>query len=190
VNTADENKIMRRVAGAHNFRLDGIGDLLMRAREASVFDIGCNRGHVAYEFALNGANVVHGCDIYEPGIRAAREWFADLRQIKSQFEVVDLTLGSQSLGKFGSQRYDIVVLLATYHKLKRVMTPEKLSALMRATGDRTLKWFAWRGTSEKINENEGELLAIDKDMKACGLKRVHTSYLSMQLGVAAIWQRL
>ena len=130
-------------------RLDGMGDLLSRARGASVMDIGCNRGQVGYEFYLNGAAIVHGCDNYEPGIMAAREWFVDLRSVKSQFEVVDLALGARSLAPFGAQGYDIVVMLATYHKLKRVMKADALSSLMREFANRSARYFAWRGTSDK-----------------------------------------
>jgi hypothetical protein len=53
-----------------------------------------------------------------------------------------------------------------------------------------VKWFGWRGTIEKANENEAEIVAIDRVFKGCGLKRVHTSYISKTLGVAAIWERM
>jgi 2-polyprenyl-3-methyl-5-hydroxy-6-metoxy-1,4-benzoquinol methylase len=110
-------KIMRRVAGYHDIRLDGILDLVVRARGASVFDAGCNRGLVCFEMANNGATMVHGCD-YEPSvINTARELFVDLRNVESQFEVVDLRLGSDALSPLFRPRYDIVLLLATYHKL-------------------------------------------------------------------------
>src|SRR5678810_812408 len=86
-------KIQRRVAGYHDIRMDGMTDLVIRARDKRVMDIGCNRGLVSFEMANNGAALVHGCDIYKEGIAAAREIFADLRSVRSQFEVVDLTQG-------------------------------------------------------------------------------------------------
>lgn len=182
---------MRRVAGYHDIRLDGISDLVIRARGASVFDIGCNRGLVGFEMANNGATVVHGCDNYEEGIRTARELFADLRACQSRFEVVDLTGGSDAVLKaFGDVSYDITLCLATYHKLKRIMDAEALSALMRYFGKRTSHYFGWRGTSFDTKANEDEIAALDKDMKAAGLKRIHTSYISDELGVACIWKRL
>lgn len=180
---------MRRVAGIHNIRLDGMVDLLGRARGASVFDIGCNRGMVGYEFYLNGARLVHGCDIYEDGIKTAREVFADARDCTSQFEVVDLTNGSVALNPFGHGLYDMVICLATYHKLKRIMRPDDLSDLMRHFGHRTGKYFAWRGTSDKPGENEEEMRALDGDLAAAKLKRIHTSYISSDLGMCAIWGR-
>jgi SAM-dependent methyltransferase len=181
--------VQRRVAGEFNYRLDGITDLLTRARKASVFDIGCNRGAAGYDFALNGATKVHGCDIYEQGILAAREWFADLRAVESQFEVCDLTGGPKALKRFNGNQYDITLCLATYHKLKRVMGRDDLSELMQFFGRMTKGYFGWRGTSDKANENDQEIVALDRDLGAVGLRRIHTSYISSELGVAAIWAR-
>jgi SAM-dependent methyltransferase len=186
---APEAKMMRRVVGYHDIRLDGLTDLLLRARGARVMDIGCNRGLVGFEFANNGAEAVHGCDNYENGIEVARHLFMDLRNCESRFEVIDLTQPCAFSTTFTNCRYDIVVMLATYHKLKRIMTPQALSALMRDIGERTIGYFAWRATSEKTNENEAEMAQIDRDMQACKLRRIHTSYISLTLGVAAIWGR-
>ncbi len=187
----DENKLMRRVAGHHDIRMDGITDLVIRALGATVMDIGCNRGLVGFEMANNGARSVHGCDNYAEGIETARQLFADLRNCDSQFECLDLTKGPAVFDVFGKHtQYDIVLMLATYHKLKRIMPTDALSMLMQHLGLRTLKYFGWRGTSEKKNENELEIYALDRDMKVAGLKRIHTSYISQTLGVAAIWARV
>jgi SAM-dependent methyltransferase len=182
-------KVQRRVAGSHDVRLDGMSDLLLRAAGASVFDIGCNRGMVGFEFARNGAKVVHGCDIYETGIQVAREVFADLRGVESRFEVVDLAKGTAALAPFKDQRYDVTLCLATYHKLKRVMEPDPLTKLMQHFGRWTKGYFAWRATSEKHDENDAEIAALDRDLGPVGLVRIHTSYISAELGVAAIWGR-
>jgi 2-polyprenyl-3-methyl-5-hydroxy-6-metoxy-1,4-benzoquinol methylase len=182
-------KVQRRVAGINNIRLDGMTDLVLRAKGKSVFDIGCNRGMVGYQFAEQGAALVHGCDIYDIGIQTAREVFADLRYVEARFEVVDLTQGPKALGIFNTSGYDIVLCLATYHKLKRLMPPAELTALMQHFGRWTRKYFGWRGTSDKPDENEQEIAMLDRDFRDCGLRRVHTSYLSSDLGVAAIWAR-
>lgn len=182
-------KVQRRVAGLNNVRLDGITDLVLRAKGRSVFDIGCNRGMVGYQFAEQYAAVVHGCDIYEKGIDVAREVFGDLRSVESRFEVVDLTKGPRALDIFESDGYDIVLCLAVYHKLKRVMSAGHLTELMEFFGNWTKKYFAWRGTSDKPEENEQEIKNLDKQLKPAGLKRIHTSYISNDLGVAAIWGR-
>lgn len=180
---------MRRVAGYHDVRLDGIYDLVLRARGMSVLDVGCNRGMVGWELAQNGARLVHGCDNYEEGIKFARHLFCDDRgQKDSQFEVVDLTKGASSLNVFGDGGYDLILFLATYHKLRRVMDAELLSGLVKNLGSRTLKYFAWRGT-DKRDENEAELHDLDRDLGAHKLKRIHTSWISKQIGCAAIWEK-
>jgi SAM-dependent methyltransferase len=182
-------RVQRRVAGVYNYRLDGLTDLLCRARGASVFDIGCNRGLVGYDFALNDAAKVHGCDIYKEGIETARELFADLRSVDARFEVVDLTGGPRSLAAFATQTYDITLCFATYHKLKRIMPKAELTELMQYFGRWTKGYFAWRATSDKPDENDAELDALDRDLGPVGLRRIHTSYISRELGVAAIWAR-
>lgn len=185
-----EYKLQRRVAGYHDIRMDGMTDLVMRAKDASVFDIGCNRGLVGFEMANNGAAKVHGCDIFPEGITTARELFADLRSVESKFEVVDLTGGAAAVtAAFGQEQYDIVLCLATMHKLKRVMPRDQLSGLMQHFGKRTRQYFGWRATSEKLAENDEEMAWLDSWLPPIGLKRVHTSYISRTLGVAAIWAR-
>jgi SAM-dependent methyltransferase len=181
---------MRRVGGRHSIRLDGIIDLEARARGASVLDIGCNRGLVGYQMYLNGATKIHGCDVDAACIAVCRQVFIDLRDCESRFEVVDLRGGAAALhASFGDVRYDITLMLATYHKLKRVTDGAVLSALMRHFGERTDKFFGWRGTGHEPEQNELEMAALDADLGAVGLKRVHTSYISTELGVAAIWAR-
>lgn len=180
-----EVPLMRRVQGFHDLRLDGIGDLLHRARGASVFDIGCNRGLAGFEFASNGANRVMGCDIYQDGIVAARHVFCDLRAVHHRFEVVDLTGGPEAIqkafGKDAGLKHDIVLMLATYHKLRRIMPSNKLGELVRWFGSKTEKYFAWRGYQEEIPE-------LDKHLGMEGMIRIHTSMIS-DIQPAAIWAR-
>lgn len=177
-------RLHRRVAGWHDIRLDGLTDLLLRAPGASVLDIGCNRGLVGFEFFANGAAKVHGADIYAEGIETARHLFCDLRNCESRFEVADLTRPGAL--DWCDAQYTMVVMLATYHKLKRAMKGSDLAALVGRLGGMTGRYFAWRGTSEDHAANEDEIRALDGGL---GLKRVHTSYLSRELGVAAIWER-
>lgn len=177
--------LMRRVQGFHDLRLDGIGDILFRARGASVFDIGCNRGLAGFEFAGNGADRVMGCDIYEDGIITCRHLFCDLRAVKHRFEVVDLTGGVDAMraafGPDAELSHDIVLMLATYHKLRRIMPAAALSELVRWFGSKTNRYFAWRG-------HEEELPILDDDLGRVGLKRVQTSFIS-DIQPAAIWER-
>jgi hypothetical protein len=181
----DGNRLMRRVQGYHDLRLDGIADILSRAAGAAVFDIGCNRGLAGFEFANNGATRVMGCDIYEDGIVACRHLFCDLRAVRHRFEVVDLTGGEKAMraafNKDADLSHDIVLMLATYHKLKRIMPGSALSDLMRYFGGKTAKYFAWRGYQEEIE-------MLDRDLGHVGLTRVQTSIIS-DIQPAAIWAR-
>lgn len=189
MNLIDENKLMRRVQGYHNFRLDGAADILSRAKEASVLDLGCSRGQVGHDFVNNGARILHGCDIDPEAIACARAWFKDFRRVECKHEVVDLSKPGALHATFGTQRYDIVLMVATYHKLKRVMSQKDLTELIKDIGDRTLKWFVWRGTSDKQDENEAEMRSLDRDLEPVGLRRCHTSTLSLQLHLIAVWRR-
>jgi hypothetical protein len=178
-------RLMRRVQGFHDMRLDGIADILSRANGATVFDIGCNRGLAGFEFANNGAARVMGCDNYEDGIVACRHLFCDLRSVKHRFEVVDLTGGEKAMrAAFGSDadiKHDIVLMLAVYHKLKRIMPASDLSALVKYFGGKTKRYFAWRGYQDEIK-------ALDADLGEVGLTRVQTSIIS-DIQPAAIWAR-
>lgn len=178
------NQLMRRVQGYHDIRLDGMSDILARAPGASVFDIGSNRGLVSFEFANNGAAQVFGCDIYDDGVIASRHLFADLRAVRHRFEVVDLTGGEDALRMaFGSDidiQHDIFVMLATYHKLKRIMTQDPLRRLMKFFASRTKTYFCWRGFEE-------EILELDAVFSP-HLQRIHTSLIS-DIQPCAIWKR-
>src|SRR5262252_8754013 len=114
--------IQRRCISYSAFRLDGLADLYARSHGASVLDIGCNRGWVSFDLCLHGAAVVHGLDSSEVTIATAREWFADFRSVDSRFEIVDLQGGAgaikRAFGESYRQEYDIVLMLAVYHKLR------------------------------------------------------------------------
>jgi SAM-dependent methyltransferase len=178
----DELHPQRRVVGLHDIRFDGLSDLLLRARGCSVIDVGCNRGHVAYEFAINGARLVHGCDIDAPSIQAARIWFSELPHCQSRFEVVNLEKGPASLEVFGPGGYDIVLFLGTLHKLKRVMRPELLSSLIIDLGRRAHPYLAWSGY-------QVDLQLMDRELATIGMRRVHTSYLALPDKPYAIWKK-
>jgi hypothetical protein len=190
------SRVQRRVGGPHDYRMDGLTDLLVRAQGMSVLDVGCNRGMIAHEFACHGARMVHGCDHPEAEgdtVFIARRIFADIRQVQSRFESCDLSLGPSSLAVFGNGGYDIVLLFATYHKLKRQMSSELLAELIRYLGLLTLRYFAWRGRidQETGGSSEGEADEIESAFAQSGhyrMKRVQWSVLS-EMGPAAIWRK-
>jgi SAM-dependent methyltransferase len=182
-----ERGYQRRVSGLHDFRLDGIGDLLCRARDASVLDIGCNRGMAGMDFAHNGATLVHGCDNYRRGIEVANEVFADLRSVESRFEVVDLRGGEAAIrdafAESYQQQYDFVLLLAIYHKLRRVMERDHLLGMMVNLANRCSRYIAWRGYAEEVAEFEPVLIEV-------GFRRAQYSEISETITPAGIWARV
>lgn len=179
----DEKHPVRRVMGIHEIRFDGLSDLLLRARGSSVFDVGCNRGHVAWDFAMNGARLCHGCDVDGPSIACARMWFSEHPHVESKFEVVDLIKGPQVIDSaFNHVAYDIVLLIGVQHKLKRQMKSEDLATLITHLGRMALTYFGWNGYAE-------DLAQMDAALKASGLTRVHTSELALPGRPAAIYKR-
>lgn len=175
--------VRRSGVGSHDIRWIGLNDLLLFACGASVLDVGCNRGHVGYEFARNEARLVHGCDIDAPSIIAARHWFSELPYVQSKFEVVDLTGGGAALTKaFGPEGYDIVLFIGVQHKLKRMMKPQQLDDLISDLGTRALTYLGWNGYTEDLEQ-------MDRALNKAGLKRVHTSEIPGPGRPAAIWAR-
>jgi 2-polyprenyl-3-methyl-5-hydroxy-6-metoxy-1,4-benzoquinol methylase len=179
----DETHPVRRVMGIHEIRFDGLSDLLLRAHGCSVFDVGCNRGHVGWDFAMNGASVVHGCDLHGPSIQCARLWFSEHPHVASKFEVVNLTGGPAAVNAaFGDQKYDIVLLIGVQHKLARTMTSNDLRSLIAHLGTRAATYFGWNGYQEGLQQ-------MDDALGSSGLRRVHISELALPGRPAAIWKR-
>jgi SAM-dependent methyltransferase len=169
-----DKHIQRRIINFSAFRLDGLADLLSCARGKSFFDVGCNRGAVCHDFVLAGASVVHGCDKAPDVVLTANQWFADIRSVDARFEVVDLTGGPGAIKKaFGEHyraKYDFVLFLAVYHKLRRVMPLDNLLFLVDHLAHHTGKFFVWRGADDQLPEFEPVLLKR-------GFKRVHYSII-------------
>jgi len=174
--------VQRRIINFSAFRLDGLGDLLPRAAGSSVFDVGCNRGAVCYDFVLSGAAVVHGVDngLEEDGktyvIQTARRVFADIRSVEARFEVCDLRGGAGALKKaFGNdyrKEYDFVLFLAVYHKLRRIMELPALLHLVDHLAHHCGKFFVWRGSRNELDEFEPTVIAK-------GFRRVHYSEICL-----------
>lgn len=171
------------VIGVYEDRLSGLRDLLCHARGASVLDIGTNHGLIAFEFARYGAALVHGCDIHMHGVNAAREIFTEVA-IPSRFEVVNLAEGPTALetafGQDYLSRYDIVLFLGVYHKLKEQSSDHVIAELIRYLVDRAARFFVIR--TGMIGEL-GMILAKTE------LHKVHFSALSSVVGPTEIWQR-
>jgi len=122
-----------------------------------------------------GATVLHGCDLSADAIRHANELFADYRHVEARFEVVDLVGGAGAIKKaFGDhyrKQYDITLMLAVYHKLRRVMELPALLHLVEHLAHHCGKFFVWRGAKE-ISEFEPVLINQ-------GFRRVHYSEIGL-----------
>lgn len=154
--------IQRRIISHSGFRLDGLADLFPRCQGASIFDVGCNRGHVSHDLMYYGATTLHGCDSSKEAIRHANELFADYRHVSARFEVVDLTGGPHAIkAAFGQdyrKQYDFVLMLAVYHKLRRDMPTNDLLFLVDHLAHHTGRLFVWRGSENELAEFEPVLL--------------------------------
>jgi 2-polyprenyl-3-methyl-5-hydroxy-6-metoxy-1,4-benzoquinol methylase len=173
----------RTISGTHEDRLCGLRDLLVCARGMTVLDIGMNHGLIGFELARFGAALVHGCDVHAPSVDAAREIFAELAT-PSRFEIIDLTGGAVALeSAFGNdyrQRYDIVLFLGIYHKLKEQTSMSIIADLVRHLMTRTARYFVIR--TPMIDE-------LDAIVTSKDFRKVHYSALSTVVGPLAIWQR-
>ena len=150
----------------------------------------------------HGASILHGCDNSADTIRHANELFADYRHAQHKFEVVDLTGGAAAVDKafpnrqvpggITPEKYDMVLMLAVYHKLRRVMELKDLLTLVGYFAHRCGKFFVWRGSREELGEFEPTVIAE-------GFRRVHYSeiceielpeYTETVAQPAAIWARV
>jgi len=176
----------RTVYGFHGDRLAGLRDLFQYARGLSVLDIAMNHGLVSLELARRGVSLVHGCDYHEPGVLAARAIFDEFR-IPSRFEVVDLTGGPEALqAAFGADylpRYDIVLFLGIYHKLKDQTSDAVIERLVRHLAARAARYFVVRASSSALLDELAPMLSD------AGMSKVHFSALSRVVGPLEIWQR-
>jgi len=189
----NELRARPRVCRVHDAIMDGLTDLLVRADGASVLDLGCNRGLAGYAMACNGARLVHGVDLAPDAVEIAKGLFADLVDCRGEFVVGDLTRGIECLAPFGNGQYDIIMMLATYHKIARPpskpyvelgargMDASELSDFITALGNRTTHYFAFRDKLEFFPQ-------IEQAMAKAGLRSVHRNEMS-QMGATGIWQR-
>jgi 2-polyprenyl-3-methyl-5-hydroxy-6-metoxy-1,4-benzoquinol methylase len=172
-----------RTTGYLEDRLSGLRELLRFAAGSTILDAGTNRGLVAPEFARRGAVLVHGCDLYGPGIEIAREIFKEV-DVSAHFEIVDLSCGPSALeAAFGADyrpRYDIVLFLGVYQHLRNQMPLGELRNLVRHLAGKTRRFFAYRTTP---------FAELEEALAQTGLTKVHFSQINRACGPCGIWER-
>jgi hypothetical protein len=153
--------LQRRVAGYHDFRMDGMTDLVLRAQGKSS---STSAATAAWSASNSPATAPNGAWLRQLRARHPGRARSVRRSAQGRQPVRDRRPDRRRGGAeaFGAKKYDITLCLATYHKLKRIMEPAELSALMQHFGKATKGYFAWRGTSDKPDENEQELYALDR----------------------------
>lgn len=136
------------------FQRVGFADLYPFVRGASVLDVGCKRGLICYEFAAHGAAAVHGIDRNEQFIGIAREVFFDISSCEHSFTCADALKLEWEF--FRPAYADIVLMIATYHKLRR-QDANRAVEVIRVLGARAQQFFVWTGYSKELPEVEDAL---------------------------------
>jgi 2-polyprenyl-3-methyl-5-hydroxy-6-metoxy-1,4-benzoquinol methylase len=173
--------------GYHEDRLSGLRDLLHHAKGATILDIGMKHGLIAFQFARYGAALVHGCDVDVAAVNTARAVFTELA-IPSRFEVLNLAEGPGALeAGFGNAyqlRYDIVLFLGVYHKLKDQASDAVIAELVRHLASRTGRYFAHRTANNALRAELNKLLT-DSGLHCVGYSDLAPSVV----GPAEVWRR-
>ncbi len=115
-------KSAKKFAGTWDDRLDGLFSCGVDYAGKTILDVGCSMGIVAYEIAKHRPTYIHGIDILKPHIGVARSIFMG-STVESRFDA--MSLGSRKLPSVLQDRYDVVLLLAVYHHVRRGLGQEK-----------------------------------------------------------------
>ncbi len=150
-------------------RLRGLEFVLAKCAGCDVLDIGSNEGLVSYEFARNGARLIHGFERDERMVGFAQRLFRDV-PIEGRFVAADLAIsGKEFAEKYGQlllAQYDVVLFLGVYHHLRRQGPMENLHSLIEVLLDKAKHWFVVR--TNRIPEFEPIILSR-------GFKLAHSS---------------
>ena len=100
----------------------------------------------------------------------------------------------KAFGESYRKEYDFMLMLAVYHKLRRVMPLDRLLYLVDHFAHHTGKFFVWRGSAEERAEFEPVLLKRDfKLVHYSTISLARDSYSLPETAVvpqpAAIWSR-
>ncbi len=150
-------------------RMRGLDFILAKCSGCNVLDIGSNEGLISYEFARNGARLIHGFERDGQMVSFAERLFRDV-PIESRFIAANLAISGDEFEKQYQavllQQYDVVLFLGVYHHLKKQMPIEHLHNLVEVLLDKTKRWFVVR--TKAIAEFESIILSRN-------FKLVHSS---------------
>lgn len=147
-------------------RLAGLEPLLEAARGATLLDLGCFDGLIAYEFFRSGAKLVHGIDNDARHLETAGRIFSQA-DIPSRFAHADLRKPravALALGADGLAKYDIVLFLGVYQHIFRSMNDRRRNELVADIVRRSGSLLAVRVPDDVWDEFERRLPAGDLEL--------------------------
>lgn len=127
-------------------RLGGLETLFKSAKGATVLDLGCFDGLIAYEFVRAGARLVHGLDNDGFHLDTANRIFSQVG-IPSRFVHADLRKPDavrRALGDQDQRRYDIVLFLGVFQHIYRSMSMQQRKNLIAGIAERVGSFLAIR----------------------------------------------
>ncbi len=113
-------------------RIEGLGRLFEAADGATVLDLGCFDGLIAYEFFRAGAQLVHGVDNDAYHLDTANRIFSQV-SIPYRFAHADLRSPDAieaALGDACIDRYDIVLFLGVFQHIYKSMPVQQRKAVV------------------------------------------------------------
>jgi len=144
-------------------RIAGLETLFKMAKDATVLDLGCFDGLIAYEFVRTGARLVHGLDNDGFHLDTAKRIFSQVN-VPSRFVHADLRKPDavgHALGAHDQRQYDIVLFLGVYQHIYRSMGVQRRKDLVAGIVDRVGSFLAIRMPHETWGDFGG-LLPDDK----------------------------
>lgn len=144
-------KVKGNFVGSQFDRFEGLEEVIKNSRGMTVLDIGMSDGLVSYEFARNGAILIHGIDVDLERVKFAKRLFSNI-PIDSFFLGYNLAIQHSSFlnnPKF-EKSYDVVLFLDVYHHIKKQMDFNQLVSLIQEFLKVTKKTIAIR--TPRLNE--------------------------------------
>lgn len=148
-------------------RIGGLGLLFEAAKGATVLDLGCFDGLIAYEFFRSGARLIHGLDNDAYRLDTANRIFSQVN-IPYRFAHADLRRPDAievALGEAGLDRYDIVLFLGVFQHIYKSMPVPQRKAVVDGVLDRVSSLLAvrvpenvWQEVESLVPEKQFEMI--------------------------------
>lgn len=127
-------------------RIEDFDLLMQNARNASILDVGCYDGLIAYEFFRSGARLIHGLDNDAYHLDTAQRIFSQV-DIPARFAHADLRKRSainKALKDDALRQYDVVLFLGVFQHIYKAMSEHDRRALVCDLAGKAAKIIAIR----------------------------------------------